>query len=187
MSKYIIGILAGLGLFILVIVVLVKVLTGGSSTSKSQALDLNSFSNTDTTVQMTIDGPITANQTHQALRITVGQSQGEIQIIHGYEGRVVQTKSYDNNSASYNAFLHALTLSGYALGSSDPKLKDQNGYCPDGDRYIFTVNRDGKELQHYWATSCGHQGNYKGSVGQTLDLFQKQIPDYDNLTTNVNI
>jgi hypothetical protein len=139
-------------------------------------------------VQFTIDGPVTADQTHQAVQITVGQTQAQINTFQGYEGTITNTQSFANNQPSYANFLRALDLAGYTKGNSNPQLADYRGYCPFGDRYIYKiVDGSGKNTEQYWATSCGGQGTFKGTVNTIDKLFQLQIPNYNTLTQNLSL
>lgn len=180
--RYFTGFLIAIGLIVLVFVIILK---GDGNSTRKQQIDLNSYANSEAMVQVTIDGPITADQTHQVVQISVGRSEGRIDILQGYEGSVKTTQTYQNNQNSYAVLLHALTLTGFTKGASDAKQNDERGYCPTGERYIFELLQGGDTIQRYWATSCGGQGTYRGSVGQTVDLFRKQIPDYGKLTANI--
>lgn len=184
--RFLIGALVAIGAFILIIVLIIKLVFGGGGTPKN-ALDLNSYSNTDYEMRLTIDGPVNADSEHGRVQITVGQSDTVIDVMRGYQGNVTKTKTIDNNSDSYNAFLHALTIAGYNLGDDNPKNADETGQCAMGDRYVFSViNPDGKEVQHYWSTSCGG-GTYRGDSSRTLDLFKAQVPVYDDITNDVDL
>jgi hypothetical protein len=133
---------------------------------------------------LTIDGPINSDKEHRQVQISVGGSDTEFRIMQGYEGHVLTTKTWQSNDAAFAVFLHALTLDGYTQGDADPKKSDERGYCQDGDRYIFEFNQGGDHMIRWWATTC-NEGNYKGSRDKTIDLFQKQVPGYDELIANV--
>ena len=179
--RYFTGFLIAIGLIVLIFVIIFK---GGGNKTQQQQIDLNSYANSEAIVQLTIDGPETADQTHQAVRISIGRSESRFELLKGYQGDVVKTKSYQNNQESYSVFLRALNLAGFTRGSSNPKTGDERGYCPNGERYIYELNDASDQIERYWSTSCG-QGTYRGSSTQTLLLFQKQIPDYDDLTSDV--
>lgn len=121
------------------------------------------------------------------MRISVGADQSTIEIYQGYQNNVIQRKTYSNNSTSYAQFLRALQLVGYTRGSSDPNKKDERGFCPDGERYVFEIVADGSDTQRYWSTSCGGQGNFGGSASRVRLLFRQQIPDYDELVSPLGI
>jgi len=134
-----------------------------------------------------IDGPITAEQTHREVKIDISQNQAILTVYQGYEQTVLRSQSYANNQSAFAVFLHALNVNGFTKGNPDPSMRDERGYCAAGDRYIFSLTNDGKDIQRYWTTSCNTGGTYNGNRPETIDLFQKQIPDYSKLTTNVAI
>lgn len=171
-----------IALIVLILVIIIKSITSGPPKS---AIDLNSYANTGAVAQLLIDGPVNADQAHQQIQISVGNTNTQFQILSGYQGQVAQSKTFANNTPAFAVFLHALNLAGFTKGNTDPKLGDDRGFCPDGDRYVFTLSQGADTIQRYWATSCGGQGTYGGDVNLTLDLFQKQVPDYENLSADV--
>ena len=183
--RYFLGFLIAIGLIVLVFILILKAFSGGSGSSKSAPAPLISYAKTATMMQLTIDGPIIANQNHQAVQIDVSQNNTKLDIIQGYQGKVVNTQSFGNNQASYSDFLQALNVAGYTKGISS-STTDYSGYCPFGERYVYKViNSTGQTTQQYWATSCGGQGDFKGRVVTVNEHFQKQIPDYNTLTQNL--
>ena len=183
--RYIVGILVALGLVVLLIVLLVN--GGGKSSPHPVTKKLYDYASTDAQVSLTIDGPINAESLHQQVRITVDNTDVTYEQLKGYQGNVVNTQIFANNEDAYNAFLHALYHAGFSLGSNNPALKDESGYCPTGDRYIFEMTQDGNTLERYWSTSCGNIKTYEGSTSLTLTLFQAQVPNYSGLTENVQL
>src|SRR6266446_1088884 len=113
--RYFTGFLIFIGLIVLVFVNILK--SGGSSTPPKQ-INLNSYANSAAIAQLTIDGPINANQTHQEEQISVGQTQTTFSILQGYQGRELTNKTFDNNQAAFSAFLQALAVAGFTKGSS---------------------------------------------------------------------
>jgi hypothetical protein len=184
--RYIIGLFVTLGLLILLIVLIVH---GGSHKAvvPNTTVSLESYATTDATVKLTIDGPIVASQNHNTAEITVGQNSTDLQLIQGYDGNVITSKTFTNSTNGYDAFLHALAHAGFTEGNTSSALKDESGICAQGDRYIFELQQDGKDLERYWATSCGGTKTYEGSVDLTTELFKAQIPGYDNLVETANL
>jgi hypothetical protein len=171
--------LIAIGLLVLIFVIIFKSIGSGP---KQQQIDLNSYANTSAVAQLTIDGPINADQTHRQVQITVGNTNTQFQILQGYQGHVLTSKTFNNNEPAFAVFLHALNIVGFTKGNPDPKFSDERGYCAIGDRYVFELAQGNDTIERYWATSCGGQGTYQGNPQATLDLFQKQVPNYDELT-----
>lgn len=181
--RYFTFFMVAIGLIVLVLVIIIKSITGGGP--QKQAIDLNSYASTNAVAQLTIDGPTNADQTHQQIQITVGNTNTQFEILNGYQGQVATSKTFESNQAAFATFLHALNLAGFTKGNADPNLSDDRGFCPDGDRYEFELLQGSDTIERYWATSCGGQGTYAGNVNLTLDLFQKQVPNYFDLISNV--
>lgn len=183
--RYITGILIAIGLVVLTIILIIKAFSGGGTPKQTQ-IDLNSYASTDAVMQMTVDGPISADKTHNEIRITVGRDTTKLDIMKGYEGNVTSSKTFQNNQDSYTQFLHALTVAGFTLGNSDPNVRDERGYCPAGERFIFEAVSGGQDVMRWWKTSCG-EGNFKGKSDTIRNLFKAQVPNYNQLTLNTQL
>ncbi|HET7060411.1 MAG TPA: hypothetical protein VFH99_03825 [Candidatus Saccharimonadales bacterium] len=193
--RYFIGFLVTIGLLILLVVLL---LTGGHGGNGGQKIpttgekpkttsELAAYADTGAAVRLIIDGPINADEIHTAVRITVDQQDVTYEQIQGYQGTVVNTQVYASNQSAYSNFLYALGHGGFTLGDDNPKLTNEKGYCPLGQRFVFELRDGDHDIERYWATSCGHSApkTYKGSLQLTLSLFQAQVPDYTDLTQNL--
>ena len=184
--RYFAGFLVAIGLLVLVVILVIKGFT--HHPAKVQEITLADYASTNTVMQLTIDGPLTADELHQGLRITIGQTQNVIQTYQGYQNNVTLTKSYASNQTAYDQFLRALQLYGFTKGNKDPNKADERGYCPNGDRYIYEILSDSNSnLQRWWSTSCGGQGNFAGTPNQVRQLFIKQIPDYNKIVSKVRL
>jgi hypothetical protein len=181
--RYIIGFLVTIGLIIVALILIFH--GGGTPTPTVTAPVLSQYATSDTEVRLTIDGPVNSPEEHRQVRITVGQGQTEADVLQGYTGQVLKSQTTNNDSTSYAAFLHSLELAGFTKGSTDAKLRDERGYCPQGDRFVYEIiGSNQNDKQRYWYTSCG-QGSYKGQSQLTNDLFRAQVPKYDTLVGNI--
>jgi hypothetical protein len=183
--RYFIGFLVTVGLIIILIILLFS--GSGKPKVADTARSLNSYASTDAQVSITIDGPVNANSLHQQVRVIVDSNDVTFQSIAGYDGNVVNSQSFANTENAYNVFLHALTFAGFSKGDINPALRNETGYCSLGNRYIFELTQDGKNLQRYWATSCSGAKTYLGNVSLTLTLFQAQVPNYNELTSGISL
>lgn len=184
--RYFIGLFITLGLLFLLIFLLFH--GGGSKSRQPQltAAGLSGYATSDAVAQLTIDGPVNADQLHQIVRITVGRDNVTYEQISGYQNTVVNSQIYASNEQAYVNFLLALAHAGFTQGNPDPRLKDERGICPLADRYVFQFNQDGNDLERYWATSCGAK-TYRGALGLTLSLFEAQVPHYQALTRGLSL
>jgi hypothetical protein len=192
--RYFVGFLITLGLIIILIVLL---FTGGGDkgdqkqevTKRPRTIQqLAGFASSDAIVRLTIDGPINADQDHQAVRITVGQDDTTYQQIQGFEGTVVNQQTFASNQSAYSNFLYAIGHAGFLRGDNSKLLANEKGYCPLGDRYVFELIEGGDTIQRYWTTSCGGgPSTYKGNRNLTLTLFQAQVPNYNDLVQDLTL
>lgn len=180
--RYLIGLLVTIGLLILLIVIIVQ--SGGKGKTPQTTKSLQSYSVTNAVARLTNDGPINAEQIHKQIQITVGQNNVTIETITGYNNSVTYQQNYANTEAGYYNFLSALSHAGFTKGNADPSLKNETGYCPLGNRYVFEFMQDGKKLIRSWATSCGKPTTYLGALGLTLALFQNQVPEYSTISSH---
>jgi hypothetical protein len=186
--RYFFGFLLALALIVVTFILVLRGFKGNSSTQSISA-PLTGYTSTDTTVQFTDDGPVTADQTHQGVRINVGQYATTVQIYQGYQNDITSSQTYENNPSSYGTFLRSLELLDYTNGikDPDPALADPRGVCPTGQHYSFQIiNGDGSSVQNYWTTSCGG-GTFKGNLRGIEDLFQGQVPNYSSVAGNVQL
>jgi hypothetical protein len=187
--RYFLGFLVSIGLIILVFILVLRGF-GGKSGPENQN-PLTDYANSDSLVRMTVDGPIVADQQHQAYRITVGRSETRIETLQGYEYDAIDTTTYNNNQESFANFLRAIDLAGYAKGTvdADSQAQDERGVCANGDRFLFEIIKGTSQIQRYWSTSCGSNGTFKGNTDSVKHLFDRQIPpqDFTKLTTKLNI
>jgi hypothetical protein len=179
--------LIGIGLIVLVIVLIVKAISGSPSAPSSQ-IDITKYASTpNASVTLLVDSPTSIDQDHRQMKITVTNTQNEIDILQGYQGTIMDTQVYPNNSAAFAAFLQTLKLMNFSKGSAS--TLDYRGYCPTGDRYIYTFSTGENNLFSYWSTSCGGQGTFQGDASNVLLQISKQIPeaDFNRLTNNITL
>jgi hypothetical protein len=182
--RFLIGVLVFI--FILIFII-IKLLTGGSSEQKNLPPSLISYANSDTTVRYVIDNPVQNDASHRDIIVTVGKDAATLTITGGYNGNIVSTQSFTSNPNAYAAFLASLDKSAnFTKGSTDTSAQDERGYCATGNRYSYDiVDGDGKRIQHFWSTSCGVK-TFKGDTSVVSQLFRNQIPDFDQLTADID-
>lgn len=186
--RYFLGFLVAIGLIVLVFILVLHGFSGGNKNkaTKTQTA-LVDYATTNTTMQLTMDGPITADQKHQGIRISVGRSESKIELYQGYQNDVTLTKTYANNQDGYAQFLRALDLAGYTKKNTDASRRDERGVCATGKRYIYEIMGSG-DTQRTWSSSCSNgQGSFIGNGPQVRTLFEQQIPEYSQLTTNTGL
>ena len=182
--------LLGVGLVIVLLAILfIVIFTRGSSAPPTHLPRPMASYSTDPTAQvaMLIDGPVNAISEHNQVQVVVTNSNTTINIFQGYNDQVIRSSVYPMDEAAFHVFLRSLESAAFNSGSNDPSLSQASGYCPTGDRYIFSFNVDGRQLERYWTTSCGGTHTYNGNLNLTVTLFEAQVPDYVNLISGINI
>ncbi len=176
---------------IIFFIILGIVIFGGSSKAPNPKIagkTLPDFASTDAKVRVTIDGIINGDEEHRQIRITIGQDQRSLDIIQGYQNRIIKTKTFSNNTSAYDVFLHSINLYGFSR-ERKTKFTDERGVCPLGQRYIYELTDTGSKKTDFrlWNSSCGSTGTEGGQGAIILELFQAQITGYDDIVATVNI
>lgn len=184
--RYIIGLLLGIGLIVLTFILIFRAFSGDDAPQAPQTV-LTDYATSSAVMRYTIDGTINSEQRHNRVRITVGKDQVLFEQIQGYEGRLIQAKTYPTNVQAYSTFLRALDLAGYTSVRPDVD-DDERGYCPAGQRQIYEIIDGGETIQRLWSTSCSvEQGSFSGNRSTVRTLFQRQVPDYTSLMKGVRL
>lgn len=178
--RYVLWLIAVIGL---VVVLIMLLLPGNHKTiSGNQFI---SYSSSNSVASLIIDAPENANSTHQAVKISVSQNSVVYQQLSTYKYNVVNQQSYPNNQTAYKVFLRSLYFANFLRGNTNPADANPYGICPLGDRYIFNFVNNNQSVIHTWTTSCG-QKTYYGNANLTVSLFENQVPNFQNLTQNIN-
>lgn len=183
--RYIVAALITIGLLATVVVLIIR----GISTpaTKPLAVSLNSQSNTPIQLEYVQDGIINNNILHRSIAIIVNRSNINMTIYKGYQGEVLSSFNFPNNTTSFKNFLGSMGSLGFTSKKTTP-YKASTGLCPLGYRFSFNiVNSTVPALnQNLWSTNCG-QGTMNGNVSQIQTVMQNQIPDYWTLINNVSL
>lgn len=178
--------LAFLACVALIVGVFILVLRGFSGPKAAPQAPLTDYTSTNTVMRYTIDGPITADEQHRAIRISVSRSESRIEVIQGYQGNVIAAKSYPSNEDAYGNFLRSLQLLGFTKGDPDENKADERGVCPTTRRFTYEIVSGATVLQHYWKGVCGG-GTFDGNATTVQTLFIQQIPEYSTFTSGTNL
>lgn len=183
--RYIIGLLAIIVLIVFGIVIFTG--DGNDEPVTEQGIVLNEYADTDASVTLVIDGPIIASEEHRTVRITVSRGQRLIEVLKGYDGQVIRSKTFNNTEASYESFLYALGNVGFTK-SRKPSQDSYRSVCPDSNRYVYEINENGENKQQLWSADCRRNyGSLAGEEDDIINLFEAQIPGYRELTQDVDL
>lgn len=164
-----------------------------SGTPNKIQVDVNRQALLDTgdgaAVSMTVRGPIVADENFRSYKIVITPSSRDMKTYTGYLGTVLKQDNFDNNTAAYDQFVHALDKANMSAGKqlSDEK-NDVRGVCATGRVYEFATLKNGDAVQDLWTSTCaGSQGSLKANATQLMQLFQRQIPTANSLLSGLSI
>jgi len=163
--------------------------SGESNTQAPTAIDKDreALLNTSSgrSVQMTVRGPIVAEENFTSYRIDVSNSERSMKVYKGYLEEETSGKSLGNNTQAYEQFVYALDKANMMKGSaeSDEKAEeDLRGICARGYVYEYTLVSGGNEVKKLWTSTCdGSKGTLDASKDQLSQLFLAQIPGSNEL------
>lgn len=183
--RYFLTAFAVIVLLIIGIVVIVRSDSDSNTVTQNELRLMDYADKSGSSVQLNMEGPINAAENHRTVRVTVTPLTRTIDIIAGYEGQVIDTKTYDNNQDAYQEFLAALQRAGYTRERQIASNNSQS-VCPTGSRTHFRITDGPETPMNTWNASCT-QGTFGGDVSLTNRLFQAQIPDYNTMTKNISM
>ena len=157
--------------------------SGGDSKQTTQQVDVSREALLNTSVghrvQMTIRGPIVADETFNSYRITVSSSSRSLVTYNGYLGQPIDEVQLSNNIPAYDEFVHALDKANLPLGTQFAKDQDDTrGICATGRLYEYEIINGDTVVKRLWTSTCkGSPGSLQASADQLTNLFVAQIPD----------
>lgn len=156
-----------------------------NSTAKNtkKTFTVNEYAERDSKVVATFDGPINGDDAHRSVKITVTRGSRTIDIIQGYEGKVIKTQTFTNNPDAYYDFIHALARVGFGR-TRKSDTENEVGVCAPGRRFIYEVYDNNDRVARTWAASC-NKGSSLAAPEVVNNLFRMQITDYDKVVSGV--
>lgn len=189
--RYILGFL---GVVVVGILAIILVTSGGNPDPASdpagsnKKVVLTDYISKDSSVRLTIDGPINAQEVHRSIRITVTPSRRNVEIFKGYNFEIERSLPLTNSQSAYDEFIHALQATGFTNRKEKPLQQDESGVCATGNRYIYELLENDQEVSRTWSTSCSNKQGTSANISEAVRrLFQEQIPDYSEFTRNVSL
>ena len=140
-------------------------------------------------VQMTVRGPIVAEEDFRSYRLTVSSSERSLTTYSGYLIQPIATRQLSNNTRAYDEFVHALDKANLVKGEVFTGEKDDiRGICATGRVYEFAVMDGTNTVKRLWTSTCkGSPGSLKASVRQLETLFLEQVPNNKELLKNIDL
>jgi len=166
----------------------------GSGTKKNTApsaapqkpLTVRDYTNRDSRMVYTVEGNVRGNNMYRAVRTTVTREYRLIEVIEGYQNNVIKSQKEANNQEAYATFLAAIESKGYGKERKTKKVDDE-GACPLGQKFVYEIYDGQKQVQRFWATTCGSQGTSGANNPVVRILFDRQITNRDRFMFNIVI
>lgn len=182
----------GLIIIIFIFVIGIALIFGGGkkqSGTKQVPKILPEYASTDAQVSFATDGTITGDDQHRQIKITISRNRRLIEVIQGYSGKVIESRSQYNTQAAYSAFLKSLYNSGFTTSRKGAKLDaDYSTICPLQNRYVMTLTQNDTNISRLWTSDCGTAtGDFGGIFDQVQALFQEQITNYNDIVDQVTL
>lgn len=154
---------------------------------EEEIVQLTDYIDTDAVATMIWASPVRSDEEYREIQVSVTRDYAILEVVQGYEGNVIASKEVENNQASFEVFMRAIELEGF-MESREADPDDDRGVCPRGNRYIFDLSNDGERISRLWSTSCNRRhGNLAGDRTDLQRVFLAQIPDYKEITREVDI
>ena len=185
--KYILGVFAVV--FVLIAIIFWTITTGDNEpdTPVKKQTVLTDYADSSAKVIYELRGELIADEERKAVRITVDRNRRLIEVLDGYQQKVIKKKSFTNNAAAFDEFVHGLSRAGFVTEQKSP-YNNEKGVCPNGNVTIYTLAENSEEVSRLWGVSCyGQKGTFDGSRGTVKDLFEDQIPNYRDFMRGIVI
>jgi hypothetical protein len=183
--KFVFGIFAIIIIAVFAVVLLFTRAPRGTSTNVQNVV-LTDYIQKNSKVVYANYGEITGDDAFRGVRISVTPNSRLVEVLAGYDKRVIRKKQYINTQNGYAQLLTALSAAGFTSQQSSP-YKTEDGRCPFGNRYTYHLFEDGKEISYLWDGTCNEKGTLRGKQDDIGQLFEAQITDYDDVLEDIDI
>lgn len=185
--KFIIGVFSAIMILLLVVVLLFNRGDDASQpAANTQPAQLVDYASKNSNVSLTTVGRVVGEDEQRSIRIVVSPSERRLEILGGYGQTVISSQAFANTPIGYQNFLSALSGQGFTR-AKESKIKDATTVCPTGQRFEYDLSENGDHVSNLWSVSCDRSGTFNGNAIVVRQLFERQIPQYSTLVTDVNL
>lgn len=181
-------------IFIVVLFNLVRnILAGGEQDRQqpqnSQKVDLLAVPSKDQAVQYSVSGPVVGREEHRSIRIKIDRDTRTFEVLRGYGNEVIKSQETPNTLEAYEAFIAALNGAGFTNSVAPEGRGQELQSCPLGRIYSYEIEPGTRDSFRTWSNSCSSkkEGTFTGNNKVIQTLFQRQIPNYNKLTSDVRL
>lgn len=188
MKRYVFGAIATVLLLVLLTIFVFNRDSGPKTPAENKpaVTKLVDYANKNSNVELTIVGPLVGNDEHRSIRITVSPNERRLEVLSGYNEDVINSQTYANTQAAYEAFLSGLGGMGF-ISPKKTDISDPQSTCVTGLHYYYKLRENGEEKSNLWSTACNPKGTFNGRAATVRELFQRQIPEYSQQVQGVKL
>lgn len=163
--------------------------SGGNTVQVDQSREALLSTTADRKVQLTVRGPIVADENFHSYTIAITPSSRHLTTHSGYLDSVVDRVALSNNVTAYEQFVYALDKAQMWRGTQlDGEGSDVRGVCATGKVFEFSIIKENKEVKRLWTSTCNNaRGTLIARHDPIVTLFQNQIPDAKTLIRKVKL
>lgn len=163
--------------------------SGGNTAQVDQSREALLSTTVDRKVQLTVRGPIVADENFHSYTIAVTPSTRHLTTHNGYLDSVVDKVALSNNVAAYEQFVHALDKAQMWRGTQPVgEGSDVRGVCATGKIFEFSIIHENEEVKRLWTSTCNNaRGTLIARHDPIVALFQNQIPDAKTVIRKVKL
>jgi hypothetical protein len=175
-------ILVGWGLF----TIASNIFRGDQSQPETTSETINQVEST-AVASYKVEGPVVANEDHRSYTIVVSENVVTMKTFSNYDKTLIAEKNYTNTPAAYESFLSALSnanVTALARNTSTEFSFEDQGVCATGRKFFLELDTS----LFRWSTSCSNkQGNAGFNMAPVSSLFQRQVPDFSDMTRGLGL
>ena len=134
-----------------------------------------------------VTGPIVANEDQRSYTIVVSANNVTMKTFSNFGKTLIAEVSYVNTPIAYESFLSALAnadITALRRNASTEFTFEDQGVCARGRKFFVELDTN----IFRWSTSCGNkEGNAGFTMSPVSTLFQRQVPDFNKMTSGLGI
>jgi len=135
----------------------------------------------------TQQGRLVGEDQRSAIRVTVTRSTRTVELLAGYAERVERKAEFPNSPEAFATFTRSLDSLNFGKERT-VKQADERSVCPQGNRFVYRLADNSKEIMRTWSDNClNGDGPFGGGNTAPLiaQLFKAQITDYNKFIIGV--
>lgn len=160
-------------------------LFNGNSSQSVQVIEEDFDVLSTKSARLYVDGPVVASSDHRSYEIVVSRGVVTVTFFSDFGQKVIEKKSFSNNSLAYDAFLNSLAnedVTSRQRNTTEDDDYKEAGACSTGRTYIVELDSEVRR----WSTDCStKQGTAGHNTVNVINLFRAQVSGIDQMTSEL--